>query len=102
MAPADPSNRCRRRQTVAIRSAIERQSAICPVSKGATGAPPYCRIGKRSYLRAQGFDNTDTLKRAAKDSPGATASGEWRRASAAAVIGSKQTMSALAGAKICA
>ena len=45
---------------------------------------------------------TDTLKRAENDSPGATASGAWRSASAGAVIGSKQMTSAIAGAKICA
>jgi hypothetical protein len=45
--------------------------------------------------------DTDTLKRAVKVSPGATVRGERRRASAGAVIGSKQMRSSTSGAKIC-
>src|SRR3954447_15912037 len=102
MAPADPRNHCRRRQTVAFRPEREIQSALSRVSKGPGGAPAGILNGQRYDAKARVLDETDTLNRAENDSPGATASGEWRSASAGAVIGSKQMMSALAGAKICA
>jgi len=98
MAPADPENHCRRLQTVAICSTIDMQWAICRVSKGASGAPQRNRIGQRSYQSAQVVDMTDTEKRAVNDEPGATVAGACRNASAGAVIGSKQMVSAIAGA----
>jgi hypothetical protein len=98
MAPADPENRCRRLQTVAIRSTIDMQWALYRVSKGASGAPERNRIGQRPYLNAQVVDMTDTEKRAVNDEPGATVAGSCRNASAGAVIGSKQMTSVIAGA----
>ena len=57
---------------------------------------------RRPHEHVQPARDTDTLKHAENDSPGATVPGECRSASAGAVIGSKQMTSEIDGAKICA